>query len=817
MSRLLCLALLALAVLAPAAQAAGEQYALVNGCWSLKVKATGGVVGKDGSGYKAGAPAEAFRMQATDLGKYLLYGRARDFLTDGGSDTVTVAAKASEAAIWRVEPADGQTFRLSSPSSGRLLAAGPDGTLRIVDANSAGDAALFSFERADGCPQYPEVEVNVSGEPMRGATAFGEVRGTIDAHMHHMAYEFIGGRVHCGKPWDQLGVEFALVDCPDHQAQVQPVDTALGGEPAHDPTGWPTFKDWPDDKSLTHETSYHRWVERAWRGGLRVFVNLLVDNEVLCEVYPLKKNPCNEMNTVRLEAQRMREFADYVDAQYGGPGKGWYRIVTSPAEARRVINDGKLAVVMGIEISKLFDCGVVNDRPQCDRAQIDKQLDEVHRLGVRDLELVNKFDNALGGVAGDTGQTGVVTNTGNKQDTGQYWQMGTCQGDPMEQDREQLTPAGDDSRDQLIANFSRFLPPGQAPIYPKPPHCNQRGLSDLGEYLIRRMMAKGMIIDPDHLSVSARDEVLAIVEAARYSGIVSSHTWSTPAAEQRILKTGGFITPYAGNSTKFVKEWERVRKGRDPRFYWGFGYGADMNGFGAQGGPRGADVPNPVVYPFRSPIDPGVTVDKQKSGEKVYDINVHGVDHYGLYPDWLEDLRKLAGQEIVEDMARGAEAYLQMWERADGVPANRCVPARTRFTKDGLGRLRLGAKADDVLRRAGQPNSRPGRGWTYCVQGPRDARRAGLVKPVFTQEGVLALVASTGPEHSAARTAARVRASKLRGTRAFGKGLRVRRAGGGRTYVYGVKRGRVQFVAVATRTAAKDRRTLRRYLRVAGF
>ena len=25
---------------------------------------------------------------------------------------------------------------------------------------------------------------------------------------------------------------------------------------------------------------------------------------------------------------------------------------------------------------------------------------------------------------------------------------------------------------------------------------------------------------------------------------------------------------------------------RDGRFYFGFGYGADMNGFGAQGGPR---------------------------------------------------------------------------------------------------------------------------------------------------------------------------------------------------------------------------------------
>jgi hypothetical protein len=57
-------------------------------------------------------------------------------------------------------------------------------------------------------------------------------------------------------------------------------------------------------------------------------------------------------------------------------------------------------------------------------------------------------------------------------------------------------------------------------------------------------------------------------------------------------------------------------------------------------------------------------LDRQVSGSRVYDINADGVDHYGLYPDWVEDLRVIAGPEIVADLARGAEAYLQMWERA---------------------------------------------------------------------------------------------------------------------------------------------------------
>ena len=48
----------------------------------------------------------------------------------------------------------------------------------------------------------------------------------------------------------------------------------------------------------------------------------------------------------------MRAMQDYIDAQYGGPGRGWYRIVTDPFEARKVINQGKLAVVMGMETSR---------------------------------------------------------------------------------------------------------------------------------------------------------------------------------------------------------------------------------------------------------------------------------------------------------------------------------------------------------------------------------------------------------------------------------------------------------------------------------
>ena len=761
------------AVLLVAAPAeAQDRYALAGGCYVLTSGGSQVAKTADG-GYRLAAGGERFRLQATALGRYLLYGSGRDFLGYGGLiPRVQSQASPSESADWTIE--DGYTLRLGDKALGVQ-----DGRLVLSDV-----ATRFGFEPATGCADYPEAETNVGGEPTRGATPFGEVRGMVDAHMHMMAFEFLGGRVHCGRPWHPYGVASALVDCPDHEpmgAGAIGENVLSYGNPVgtHDTRGWPTLNDWPHHASLTHEQTYYRWLERSYRAGQRLMVNLLVDNEVLCTLYPHKKNSCNEMDGVRLQARRLRELQDYIDAQHGGPGKGWFRIVTDPFQARRVINDGKLAVIMGIEVSKLFDCGVQDGQPECTAAQIDERLKEVYDLGVRDMELVNKFDNALGGVAGDSGTTGVVVNVGNRIETGRFWQMGACD-DPHNHDRPQPTAPGVPDRDQLAGNILHaLLPPGTAPLYGQPPHCNELGLSPLGAHLVTRMMERGMVIDPDHLSWRARQQLLDLVEQRGYSGVVSSHSWSTPDAIPRILRLGGVVTPMAGTTTDFAAAWRETREQRDPRFYWGIGWGADMNGFASQGGPREGGN---VSYPFRS-FD-GHLVDRQRSGQRVYDINVDGVAHYGLFPDWVEDLRLIAGQDVVDDLGRGAEAYLQMWERAVGVPATRCQ-SRARVTRRGLGSVRLRASSTRVLRRAGQPRKRAGRTWRWCGVTARLDRR-----------GRVASVRSTSPKHRAlgARPGKPLSATTRRRTRRVAPGVR----GRGPIRI-GVRRGRVLWVGATAR------------------
>ena len=178
------------------------------------------------------------------------------------------------------------------------------------------------------------------------------------------------------------------------------------------------------------------------------------------------------------------------------------------------------------------------------------------------------------------------------------------------------------------------------------------------------MMRKGMIVETDHMSMKARRQVLTILESEGYPGVISSHSWGDPGSQKRLQHLGGIVGPISSVSTEFAEEWRFARANRDPRFFFGTGFGSDINGLHSQPPPRPGAAQNPVTYPFRS-FDGGSLIYRQRSGTRVYDINTDGVDHYGLYPDWIEDLRMVAGPQIVDDMANGAEAYLQMWARAE--------------------------------------------------------------------------------------------------------------------------------------------------------
>jgi hypothetical protein len=164
--------------------------------------------------------------------------------------------------------------------------------------------------------------------------------------------------------------------------------------------------------------------------------------------------------------------------------------------------------------------------------------------------------------------------------------------------------------------------------------------------------------------VKGRDLVLDILEARRYSGVITSHSWGDDTIRIRIQALGGIVSPYANTSTSFIGEWQEARATQPAQFLWGIGYGTDTNGLGSQPAPRPDALENePVTYPYMS-FDGSTAMSQNRWGDRLWDFNADGGAQYGLFPDWVEDMSHVAGRDVVDDLARGAEAYLQMWERA---------------------------------------------------------------------------------------------------------------------------------------------------------
>jgi hypothetical protein len=164
-------------------------------------------------------------------------------------------------------------------------------------------------------------------------------------------------------------------------------------------------------------------------------------------------------------------------------------------------------------------------------------------------------------------------------------------------------------------------------------------------------------------------------------------------------------------------------------------------------------------------------------------------------------------------MERGAEAYLQSWERVDGVRFG-CKSGRQRARRGGMGHIRLGDSAEALLRRAGQPRVRGNRAWSWCARGKKNRGRR--IAAVLTPDGSVALAGSSAKGSEARRIRVGDPAARLEGSaRKIGKALFVRRAGPGTRLVYGVRKGRVRYVAVGTGEATGSRKSLRRYLGLA--
>jgi hypothetical protein len=195
----------------------------------------------------------------------------------------------------------------------------------------------------------PEPGTGASGRTFSGTAKDGSVLGFADDHVHITANLRAGGRVIYGEPFDPRGVAAALGhDARDHGADGSGdvVGNLLRGESptaTHDTGGWPTFAGWPEHDTLSHQQVYWVWLKRAWQAGLRLVVAQTVEDDELCRVQKRRSHSCAEPVAIAQQVRVLRGLERYVDRQSGGRGRGFFRLVYTPREARRVIERGKLA------------------------------------------------------------------------------------------------------------------------------------------------------------------------------------------------------------------------------------------------------------------------------------------------------------------------------------------------------------------------------------------------------------------------------------------------------------------------------------------
>ncbi|MBK7977829.1 MAG: hypothetical protein IPK07_32790 [Deltaproteobacteria bacterium] len=719
------------------AEASDAVYALAGGCHALAAAGGGGAAGRflaatgDGAGFAFDAlgvsGAATLITEPADLGVYLLRDADRRYLfgAEGGelarvehleSDLSRNEDGFVSPALWKVEelgrPAGSASprFVLTNVATGRYL-----GVSGLVE--DRGRALPVAFVETSGCTPFEDLTLDAEGSVTKTRFDDGDLFGLVDAHEHLFTHLGFGaGGVFHGAPFHPLGVEHALPSCePFHGRDgrgdlvsyvfdghdvdwakfARIVLTGDLGSFNHHTEGYPEFTDWPRSwRTSTHQVMYYRWLERAYLAGMRLMVQHATTNEVLCEMTQKVQTQtprisCNEMVSVDREIDATYALERYIDAHAGGPGKGWFRVVTSPAEARRVIGDGKLAVILGIETTNLFDC-FLDPRPGyplCDDAMVREKLDRYYALGVRGLFPVHKADNGFSPGDGSRGilelaniaNTGRFTNYTDVEcpDVGSVFDWGGLTFGGLNRpravyDAPPVFPYGAVFEEP----FKTFLPylggllagPAQGN------YCQNATLQPLGETLLVEMMKRGMLIEVDHLPRRSYQRAYELLHRYDYPA-VGSH-----GSDNRgdLYTLGGVSTtglPRCQDPNRPDRTGEfraRIESIAEHGLYPAQGFGFDFNGFA--GGPRprfgsDSDCPpgqaDPVTYPFRSYAG-DVELDPPRLGNRAIDFATEGMIHIGLLPELIQDSRSVGFTDRdLEPLFRSAEGYIRMWERAE--------------------------------------------------------------------------------------------------------------------------------------------------------
>ncbi len=366
--------------------------------------------------------------------------------------------------------------------------------------------------------------------------------GSIHSSLDHTGLK-MGTSPRTGRPYSDSASTMAdaIPNChPNHGTDPGGHGTlTLFPEGGHDAGGFPGFKGWPRYSTLQHQQAYVDWLKRAWQGGLRLVHVDVGNSKLMADLYGgvmsgltvgSNWNPTDDGWATTAELNAMHAFVTLPDV------KDWVEIALNPVDARRIISQGKLAFVLGVEVDDIDNLSAQLKplAPSAQRPIIKAHLKALFDKGVRHLLPVHVAENVFGSPAvyelafdignlfGPNHRLFPVRNAfGSGIRTRLDWavqeKIGSNTSNPKSPEgwflKALLNAADPNTRAQLNTAF----PTGTIG------HAHAEGLSQTGKILIQEAMRLGMVIDVDHMSDLSVDDTLNIVKPLSYP-IVSSHT-----------------------------------------------------------------------------------------------------------------------------------------------------------------------------------------------------------------------------------------------------------------------------------------------------
>jgi microsomal dipeptidase-like Zn-dependent dipeptidase len=454
--------------------------------------------------------------------------------------------------------------------------------------------------------------------------------------------------------------------------------------------GYPSFKDWPLWNDITHQKMWVDWVRRSYDSGQRVMVALAVNNYTIAAgVAGNDDHPTDDKASADLQIAEISRFVSRHN--------DFMEVALTPADLRRIVALNKMAIVLGVEIDNIGNFNKVSVSGQMVSNEVQRLYDE----GVRYIFPIHLIDNKFGGTAVYQD----VFNLSNYHVNGKWWDL-------------QCGEAGE----KIYHTFDKKgfeLPLAAAKVVklqidfarepPDPPKCagqghkNKLGLTSMGDQAISEMMARGMLIDIDHMSQLSANATLA--KAGKVPGgypLVSGHNQMRSASLEpnennrtidqlnKIAALGGMFglgsdavkaVDYLNNYLAASQNMVIASKGLVPRHQvvGRVAFGTDLNGLvrgpqpGATLDSRSADNINTFNQRLKACHDRiyNSSFVMSETGDKRWDYCRDGVAQYGMLADFLKDMYGMdGGADLRANIMANAEMFAQMWEKAVKNSAN---------------------------------------------------------------------------------------------------------------------------------------------------